>query len=413
MSVVTARSRDRLTQARERTRAARDQIRKAREGRDAAAKLDDRQAITACEVRLAAAEDELEMASELERALLAQVAGVSGVGVGGDSFLDDPNIVRSLEQLANSSMPIGQLALGPAMGRDELVAMIQSGSWRSGTFAASGDVSIPDTARVGPYYGAVPQLRRPLRLLDLIPTQPMEGKSFDYTQESGSFDTAAETSEATIKPTGDVILTDAQVVAKTIAHYVKTPRQQLADVPALGVLIQSRLTYGVLRRLENQIVGGDGTGENLLGILNTSGIGSIAFTAGEPLTDLTLDAITAVILSDAEPDAVVVNPTDLSTMLKAKASGSGERLDSEGAFSTTANTLWGLPAISSKVMPAGQALVGSFGTGTTVFVREGVNVRISDADQDDFVRNRVTALAEGRFGLMVAQATAFCVVALK
>ena len=54
------------------------------------------------------------MAGELERALLSQVAGVSGVGGGGESFLDDPNTVRSLEQLANSSMPIGQLSLGPA-----------------------------------------------------------------------------------------------------------------------------------------------------------------------------------------------------------------------------------------------------------------------------------------------------------
>jgi len=409
---VTATQRDRLTQARERTRKARDEARRAREGRDLARKADDQQALLTTEVRLAQAQDEVEMASELERALLSQIAGVSGVGVGGESFLDDPNVVRSLEQLANSSMPIGSLALGPAMSRDELVAMMQSGRWGGGTMAAAGDVSIPDSARLGPYYGTVAQLRRPLRLLDLIPTQPMSGKSFDYTQESGSLDTAFETVEAQIKPAGDVQLTDAQVTAKTIAHFSKTPRQQLADVPALGVLVQSRLTYGVMRRLENQILVGDGQGENLLGILATSGVGSVAFAAGEPLSDLTLDAISTVIVSDAEPDAVVANPLDVSTMLKAKATGSGERLDSEGAFSDLPTTMWSLPLVQSKVMPRGQALVGAFGTGTTVFVREAVNVRVSDADQDDFVRNRVTVLAEGRFGLATWQPTSFCLVHL-
>ena len=412
MSVVTQRSRDRLAQARDRTKAAREQIRNARGGRDAAVKLDDRQAITACEVRLAAAEDELEMASELERALLAQAAGMSGVGVGGESFLDDPNVVRSLEQLANSSMPVGNLALGPAMSRDELVAMMQSGSWRGGTMAAAGDVTIPDSARLGAYYGTVAQLRRPLRLLDLIPTQPMEGKSFDYTQESGSLDTAFETVEAQIKPAGEVQLTDATVTAKTIAHWTKTPRQQLADVPALGVLVQSRLTYGVMRRLENQILVGDGVGENLTGILATSGVGDVVFSAGEALSDLTLDGISTVIVSDAEPDAVIAHPLDVAAMLKAKAATSGTRLDSQGAFSDLPTTMWSLPLIQSRVMPQGQALVGAFGTGTTVFVRESVNIRISDADQDDFVRNRVTMLGEGRFGLAVWQPTAFCLVHL-
>jgi HK97 family phage major capsid protein len=75
--------------------------------------------------------------------------------------------------------------------------------------------------------------------------------------------------------------------------------------------------------------------------------------------------------------------------------------------------MWGLPAIPSRAMPQGQALVGAFARGTTLFIREAVNVRISDADQDDFVRNRLTMLGEGRFGLAVWQPTAFWVVNVK
>ena len=107
---------------------------------------------------------------------------------------------------------------------------------------------------------------------------------------------------------------------------------------------------------------------------------------------------------------MVVNPVDYAAMLKNKATGSGIRLDSDGAFATPPDTMWGLPAIPSKAIPQGQALVGDWATGATLFVREPVNVRISDADQDDMTRNRLTALGEGRFGLAVWQPTAFTLV---
>ena len=244
----------------------------------------------------------------------------------------------------------------------------------------------------------------------------MEGKSFDYTRETASgFDTAAETAELAVKPSSAIADTDAQVTARTIAHWAKSARQQLADVPALGQLVHDRLVYGVERRLENQILAGDGTGENLLGIINTSGIGAPASVTGDTVnTDLVLNALGAVLASETEPNAVCLNPADLVKALKVKASTSGVRLDSPGAFAAAlANlTLWGLPVIPSTAIAAAHALVGDFTRGARVFVREGVNVRVSDSDQDDFIRNRVTMLGEGRFGLMVSQPAAFAYVPL-
>ena len=108
----------------------------------------------------------------------------------------------------------------------------------------------------------------------------------------------------------------------------------------------------------------------------------------------------------------MLNANDWAAMLKHKAAGSGVRLDSDGMFSAPPTTAWGLPVVTSKVMPAGTALVGAFGTCTRLFIREAVNVRLSDADQDDFIRNRVTALAELRAGLAVWQPLGFTKVAL-
>jgi hypothetical protein len=61
-------------------------------------------------------------------------------------------------------------------------------------------------------------------------------------------------------------------------------------------------------------------------------IGEVVFDAGVPLTDLALDGIVGTLVAEAEPDAVAINPTDWGQMLRARAEGSGQRLDSGGAF---------------------------------------------------------------------------------
>ena len=147
-------------------------------------------------------------------------------------------------------------------------------------------------------------------------------------------------------------------------------------------------------------------------MLATTGIGSIAYDATKTASDLILEGLTAVRLANAEPDAILLNPTTYAGMLAQKASGSGERLDSSGAFDSPADSVWGVPVIQSAVIGTNQAICADWGRATTVYVREGLNLRTSDADQDDFVRNQVTLLAESRIGLATWQPSAVCEVAL-
>jgi HK97 family phage major capsid protein len=67
-------------------------------------------------------------------------------------------------------------------------------------------------------------------------------------------------------------LNDVTVTARTIAHNTKVARQVLADVAGLATVIDSRLIYGVNRRVESQLLNGRHTGENLLGILQTTAL---------------------------------------------------------------------------------------------------------------------------------------------
>ncbi len=418
MTVVTAHQRDRLAEIRARSAKAREAMANARRAQTAAHQAREPQAEAAATLALESARGDLLVAQELESQALSQIAGLNSY-TATDSLFDDVATVQTLEQLAGSSMPIGSMALGPAVGAADLVAMIESGSWGPSRMAVTSP-SVPDSSRTS-YYGVIEQPRRRLSLLDLIPTMQVDSLVVEYMQEGAavsgspsSFDTAVETAEGAIKPQADLNLGEAQAIVRTIAHWVKLKRQQIADVPALETLVRTRLTYGVLRRVESQILSGNGVGENITGIVGTTGVGDVQYDAGELAADQALEGVVDVLLSEAVPNAVILNPRDWADLRKAKADGTGQSgaYYSAGPFVSTAQQLWDCAVIPSTAVAAGTALVGDFSSGCTLLVREGVNIRLSDSDADDFTRNRVTVLGEGRFGLMIQQPGAFAVVHL-
>ena len=134
---------------------------------------------------------------------------------------------------------------------------------------------------------------------------------------------------------------------------------------------------------------GDGVGQNLHGILATTGIGSVPYAAGTALGDLALQGVVSILNSEGEPDACVMNATTLEGLLTPKASGSGEYLNIESPFgeSVTTMSLWDVPVITSTLMPANQVLFGNFAQGCHVWIREAVSV-IVGLDSDDLTRNR-------------------------
>src|ERR671921_440235 len=97
------------------------------------------------------------------------------------AHLFTPEMAAMLSGLAHSKGRFGGIELGEVASRD--------------TFAA--DVAPTSNMRRGEYYGIVPQLIRPLRILDLIPTGTMDQNTLPYTQESG-----ARTALRSIRRTG-------------------------------------------------------------------------------------------------------------------------------------------------------------------------------------------------------------------
>ena len=152
-------------------------------------------------------------------------------------------------------------------------------------------------------------------------------------------------------------------------------------------------------------------GENLTGILNTSGIQT---TAAVTTNDATWFASfrTAIRLARTvgrvQPTAIVVNPTQGEKIDTAK--DTQNRFYGPGPFTEFTNRpLWGVPVIESEAITAGTALVGDFSK-AVLWDREQATVTMTDSHADFFIRNLVAILAEERAAFAVTRPTAFVTV---
>ena len=314
--------------------------------------------------------------------------------------------------LFTSTGHFGVIELGEIAGRDEAADFLRGGVFGAALPAATpGAVGSPGGLVVPPdFRGIVPPRLLSLSLLDLIPAGTTDSNVVHYVQVTAIPGSAAETAEMAVKPQEGITFADASANVVTIAGWIKVARQALDDMAGLGTIINQQLPYDVRRRVLTQLLIGDGVGNNLRGIINTTGVGAPAATPGDTTADALLRLLTVVVLSDSDPNFVLLNPIDWQGLLLLKNAQGNYIYGTPGQLpgGMVAQTIWGMTLTTSRVIPAKQVLVGDT-SGVTLLVREGVNVKTSDSDQDDFLRNRVTVLAETRVALPVWRPSAFAI----
>jgi len=154
------------------------------------------------------------------------------------------------------------------------------------------------------------------------------------------------------------------------------------------------------------------TGENLLGVLNTSGVQTYDWSSGgtSPVPDTKADAIrraaTLAFLAYYEPTGVVLHPNDWEDIELTKDTN-GQYLVAVSVALGGEPRIWRMPVVDTPAMPEGTALVGAFGTGAQLYDREQATIRISEQHADFFVRNAIVVLAEERLALAVKRPESF------
>jgi HK97 family phage major capsid protein len=254
--------------------------------------------------------------------------------------------------------------------------------------------------------GVVEDPLRPLTIRGLFDTGTTESNLIEWVQEEVYTSNAAIVSEGAQKPESEIRYERIDVPVRTIAHWIHATRQVLADFKQLQTLINGRLTWGLKIAEEDQLLLGDGTGSNILGVIpQATNYDTSLDQANDTFIDTIRHAILQVRLAFYPASGIVLTPTDWHTIELMK--------DSQGRYLIANATgrlppmLWGLPVVESDAMPDDQFLVGAFRMGATVFDREQASVAISTEDQDNFIKNMVTILCEERLALAVTRPAAF------
>jgi HK97 family phage major capsid protein len=267
--------------------------------------------------------------------------------------------------------------------------------------------------------------RKPLTLRDLVSNRRTSSDTVEFVRQTSHTNAAAVVAEATssasptapasgpnplvlnagggYKPEGAWAFEVVNTPVKTIAEWVPITKRALADVAQLEGLINDELRKDILETEEDQILNGNGSGENFTGILATSGIQTQAFSTNI-FNSIRKGITLAKTVGRVQPNAILVNPTNAEAIDLAV--DGNTQYYYGGPQYLGQRTMWGLPVVESESQPAGFATVGDFSK-AVVWDREQTTVTSTDSHADFFIRNLVAILAEERLAFGVTRPTAF------
>ena len=265
---------------------------------------------------------------------------------------------------------------------------------QSGSPAANSDTIVAPQRQVGIVSGAF----RTLRIRDVMPSGTTSSNLVEYTRELAFTNSAAETAEGATKPEAALTFELVSAPVKTIAHWLKLSKQVMDDAPALASYVDTRLRYGVDLRIDQQLLNGNGSGQNIGGLAKAGNHTAFTPSSGDNAIDSINRAIYAVAAADYNATAIILNPADWGAIERTKTNDDAYVF---GAPQKLAPTLWGLPVIATNTMTAGKFMVGAFDMAAQVWNRQGTVVEMSEADDTNFQKNLVTVRAEARLALAI------------
>lgn len=257
-------------------------------------------------------------------------------------------------------------------------------------------------------------------IADLLGSGSISGNAISYFVEGALTGDVGTVAEGTTKPELSFANPTAVVDAlKKLAGWTKFTDELIEDADFLKTEIDVRMLYRLAMVEETQLLNGDGTGQNILGLLNRSGVQTETAATDADEADAVFRAMTKVATAtDLTADGIVINPADYQSFRLNK-DGNGQYFGG-GYFSGQYGNggvpeqppLWGLRTIVTPAIAAGTVLVGAFSQGATVYRKGGVRVDATNTDQNDFINNLVTLRVEERIALAVRYPSAFVKVSL-
>lgn len=244
------------------------------------------------------------------------------------------------------------------------------------------------------FYGV--ERNRPF-LGDLISLGTTNARTFYWIDKTGYEGAPTMTAEGALKPVGDYNLVEKTANPKKVAFIVTISKEMLDDIDGMTQDVIAEIREQIMDVMEQQWLAGDGTGDNISGILDNAtpfAAGSLAGTVNEANEyDVLRAAIKQVNLNNFYPNAILLNPSDAAQMDLDKGTDGHYLLP---PFSSSDNTIIkGVRVVVSNYVTAGDFIVGDL-TRYKGKMRENITIDMGYKD-GDWQKNFVSFRGEARF----------------
>lgn len=246
-----------------------------------------------------------------------------------------------------------------------------------------------------------------LFMRDLISPGRTMSPVIQWIQQTGFTNNASVVPENTPKPYSEIEFDSKITNVATIAHLFKASKQVLDDFQQLQSLIDTELRYGLKYAEEKQILFGDGTGNNLSGIVPAASAFDPKFRAEmhTGIDDIRLAMLQAQ-LARLPATGIVMHFMDWAKIETLKDKNGRYIFGNPSALA--APSLWGLPIVETEETGfLGKFLTGAFAGSAQIFDREDANVVISSENDKDFENNMLTIRCEERMALAIYRPESF------
>lgn len=254
----------------------------------------------------------------------------------------------------------------------------------------------------------VPFRREPTRVLSLLPTFASNHATVEWYSTTGTA-AADAVAEGGTKPTSTIAYTAQTTSATKLAHVAEVTDETLADFSGFMAVLQFDMVAGLYKAENNELLNATVTGAHKWpGMLAASGILTRAVGADTRL-DAILKGFDDLRAGSAltVPDGIIMNPADWGTIRRLKDANNDYYLSPNPTAAPAGGefSLWGIPVAVTTQIPAGTALLGSFGDSVAVYVREGIRVETNNQGEAQFKNNTTLVRAEERLILTVPRPT--------
>jgi HK97 family phage major capsid protein len=258
--------------------------------------------------------------------------------------------------------------------------------------------------------GITQRLFEEVHMRNLLPVGNTNSNVVRFIRDNGGEGGPAMVAEAGTKPQIDRDLQIYDANVRKIACYFRVPEEMIEDIPYLSSFLTQIGLEEVMVVEDNQILYGDGTGQNLSGLFTEA----TAFAAGTSVIGASanrFDVLGAAkkqlrVAKIGGPLVALVSPIDWYAMrYGTKDTTNNYILQGGGNGIDLGMQIDGIRIIEHTAITAGDFIVFS-PRAAQIFDRTGTSVRFFDQDQDNAIKNLITIVIEKRLALAVYRPTA-------